>query len=101
MVRMNYIIRKITIPGGLVVYSRAGMVSVAKKYTLQTLHRLFVGRDLDSDCVASSLLQLALDFAWKVFSKESDDTGDNAVHQAAFTFFKAIQKLDLKRRINV
>lgn len=58
--------RKFTVPVGLVVDWCAGMISVAKTYMQLPQHRWFVGFDLDSECVASNLQQVPLDFARQI-----------------------------------
>lgn len=64
-------------------------------------HRLFVGRELDSDHVASYHSQLARKFARQESIKEKHITGNKDVQQAASTFVKALEELDFKRCIDV
>lgn len=40
-------------------------------------------------------------FTWQVLNKELDNTGDSNLQQAAVTFGKAVEKLDLKRYLDV
>lgn len=72
---MKDVVHKFNLPSGLAVRSNADTFSVAKACRYQSKHKRFVRCDLDSECVAPSLLQLALDFPRQVLIKESDITG--------------------------
>lgn len=64
-------------------------------------YRQFVECDLEWECVASSLPQLALKVACEVLYEESDIIGDNDVQQAASIFVKKMEEVDLKFCIDV
>lgn len=98
---MKDTIRKFTILGGLVVGRCAGTFYVAKVCKLLPQYRRFFGCDPDSKFIALSLPQLALVFALQVLNMESNITRDNFVQQAASTFVKSMEKLDLERCIDV
>lgn len=101
MLRMKDIISKLTLPGGLFGGCCAGMFSVAKACTVFPQHRRLVGCGLDPECVASSTPQFAVKFARQVLNGESDITEDSDVQQTTSTFVETMEKLDVKRRIDV
>lgn len=101
MLWMRKIIRKFTLPGGLDTDCCAGAFSVAKACTLLPQQRQFVGCDLESKSVASSLPYLAFIFARQVLYKDSDTIGDDDVQQTASPFVKAIAELHQKRHNDV
>lgn len=74
-----YNIQKVALSGRLVVDCFAGIFSAAKACIHSPQHKLFVGSDLDSECVALSLSQLALNFAREILNKELDNTVDQDV----------------------
>lgn len=98
---MKDIIRKFTLSAGLFVDCSAGTLPVTKACILLLQHRRFFGCDLDSECIASSLPQMALFCSRQLLNKESDITGDDNVQQAAFTFFNVMEELELKHCIDV
>lgn len=59
----------------------------------------YVGHDPDSEYVALSFLQLVLILPRQVLNDESDITGGDNVLQAASSFVKTMEGLDLKHRI--
>lgn len=71
------------------------MFSKDRTFMLLPQPRRLPGCDLDWECVAPNLLQLALIFTRQVLNEESYITGDNDMRQAAFTFVKAMKKLYL------
>lgn len=68
---------------------------------LPTHYRQFVGCDLDSKRIPSSLSKLDLVSARQVLSKELDNAVDDNVQQAASMFVEAINELDQRHRVNV
>lgn len=69
MLNMKELIRKFTLPGGVVVDCCAVTSSGAKACMLQLQHRQFVGNDLDLECIASSPPRLTLIFARRVLKR--------------------------------
>lgn len=69
------IVHKFTLPSLLVVDRRAETVLVYNVCKLLPQHRQCVGSNLESESVASSLLQLILVFARHVSNKETAITG--------------------------
>lgn len=61
-------------------------------------HREFGGRELDLECVASSLRQQGLIFGRQMSYEKLNIFGDDDVQQAASTFVEGMEELELKRR---
>lgn len=78
----------------IVIYC-AGTFPVAKACMLLLHCRRFFGCDPDLEWVASSLPQMAPIFARQVLNEASDITGDDDVQQAATTFIKVMEELEL------
>lgn len=73
---------KFILLGGQVVYCCAGTFTLLKLCMIRPQRRQLEGCGLDSDCVASSIAQLALIFACQVLNKEFDITEEENVQQA-------------------
>lgn len=90
IIRMMYINRQCILFDRPVVNHCASAFSAAEVCMLLLQHRRLIRCDLDSDCAASSLLQLIPMFACQVFKKESDIIREKAVNQAAFLLVKTM-----------
>lgn len=91
----------LSLPSEVVMDCCAGSFSAAKAFTLHLQYKQLVGFDLDSQCFASSLSQLALIFAHRIFMEKHNTTWDDNVHQTASTIVEAMDELNLERQINV
>lgn len=71
--------RKFTLSVKMVVDCCARAFSVLTAWMLLPLHRRFIGCDLDLECVALRILQLALILARQVLNEDADTTGEEDV----------------------
>lgn len=98
---MKDLIGKFSFLGGLIVDCCAEIFLEPKICILHPQHRRFLGCDLGSECIASSLSQIALIFGCLVLNKASVFFGDIDVQQASSTIPQPMEDLDHKRRIDV
>lgn len=92
---------RIILPSGMILDYCAGTFSLAKAGILLPQHRWIVGRDLDCEYVALSLLQVVFLSAHRVEIMEPDITADDGVHRTTSTSVEAMKELDLKRRMKL